>query len=368
MGFEEKNQDINQSLKCSGCGAILHFEPGTDNLICQYCGTRNKIESQTKGPVIAYDYENFISHIKENTKKAIVVKCSSCGASNTMLPNVTADNCPFCATPLVVNLNSSQDILKPHYVLPFIIKEKEAVQNFQRWLQALWFAPNDLIAKVKEQSSQQLKGVYVPYWSYDTETETDYTGQRGEYYYVTESYTDSNGKQQTRTVRHTRWYPASGTVHCTFKDVLVSASSSLPQKIANDLEPWELNKLTEFNEQYLSGFRSENYQTDAVAALKIAKDKMDPVIRNAICNDIGGDTQMIDRFENQYHQLALKYILLPVWISAYKYESKLFHFVVNACTGEVSGERPWSWIKISLTVLLGLAIACAVYYFASQNS
>lgn len=369
MSFEEKTEEIDKSLKCSGCGAILHYKPGTDNLVCIYCGTANPIATDATLQITAVDYDTFMAQQKDQqyTKDATVVKCSSCGASTTMLPGVTADSCPFCASPLVVNLQDTRKILKPHYVLPFIIQEKTAVENFKKWLEGLWFAPNDLINKVKEQSSQQLKGIYIPYWSYNTDTVTKYSGQRGEYYYVTESYTDSNGKTQTRQVRHTRWYPASGVVSCTFRDVLVSASNSLPQNMATELEPWNLEKMKGFNEQYLSGFRSETYQMDAPAALVIAKQKMDPEIQSAICSDIDGDTQQINHYESEYRRLALKYILLPVWISAYKYSDKLYRFVVNACTGEVTGDRPWSWIKITLAILLGLSIVIGTFYFFNQN-
>ena len=30
-----------------------------------------------------------------------------------------------------------------------------------------------------------MQGIYVPYWTYDAETRTDYTGQRGTVYYET---------------------------------------------------------------------------------------------------------------------------------------------------------------------------------------
>ena len=41
--------------------------------------------------------------------------------------------------------------------------------------------------------------------------------------------------------------------------------------------------------------------------------------------------------------------LLPEWISAYRYRNRSFRFLVNARTGEVQGERPWSWMKIAST-------------------
>lgn len=374
MSFEEKTAETENSLKCKNCGALLHFKPGTHSLQCEYCGTVNEIDVPPSGEIniTAVDYDIFIAESEStaNTREAVVVKCNNCGASTTLQPNVTASTCPFCASPLVVNISSTRRIQKPHYVLPFIIKKEGAVDNFNKWLKGLWFAPSDLSKTVSMSTGSQLQGVYIPHWSYDTDTSTRYTGQRGEYYYRTETYTETvNGEEVTRTrqVRYTQWYPASGMVDCSFRDVLVSASPSLPQQTAATLEPWDLEQLVPFDERFLSGFRAETYQTDAPAGLAIAKQRIDPAIRNAICHDIGGDEQQISSYDNEYHNTGLKYIMLPVWLNAYRYNGKVYQFVVNACTGEVVGERPWSKMKILLAILLGLAIIAAISIFLAQS-
>ncbi|CAL1518394.1 zinc finger domain-containing protein [Chitinophaga sp. MM2321] len=374
MSFEEKTSETVSSLKCQNCGSILHYAPGTNSLRCEYCGTVNMIEEEAATTAIhAFGYDDFIAAEQEHrqpTSEAVVVKCTSCGASTTMLPNVTADACPFCASPLVIDHVQTTAILQPHYVLPFVVKDNEAVQYFRKWMEKLWFAPSDMVKKVKDSSSQQLKGIYIPHWSYDTNTHTEYSGQRGEYYYVTETYTQEvNGRTETRTrqVRHTAWHSASGSVENQFRDVLVSASPSLPLKMAQILEPWHLEQLKGYDGRYLSGFRAELYQTNAEQGLVIAKKRMDPVIRGEICSDIGGDEQRIDNYDVDYNDLGLKYLLLPVWISAYRYNGKLYHFVVNACTGEVTGDRPYSWIKIAgLVITIILALIVIYQLFANQ--
>ncbi|MFY0256227.1 hypothetical protein ACDQ55_19995 [Chitinophaga sp. 30R24] len=374
MSFEEKTSETVNSLKCQNCGAILHYAPGTNSLRCEYCGTVNQITDSTVPDTIhAIDYDDFIAAQQNHTgatQEAVVVKCVGCGATTTMLPNVTADACPFCASPLVVDTTQTTAILQPHYVLPFMVKDSEALQYFRTWMSKLWFAPSDLVKKVKDGSSQQLKGVYIPHWSYDTDTYTVYAGERGEYYYTTETYTEEvNGKTETRTrqVHHTAWYPASGAVNNSFRDVLVSASPSLPLKMAQILEPWRLDELKKYDGRYLSGFRAELFQTNAEQALVIAKKRMDPAIRENILDDIGGDEQVINNYQVAYNRLGLKYLLLPVWISAYRYNGKLYHFVVNACTGEVTGDRPYSWIKI-VSLIIGIIIAIVLIYQVAQSS
>ena len=73
---------------------------------------------------------------------------------------------------------------------------------------------------------------------------------------------------------------------------------------------------------------------------------MQPVIEDSIKRDIGGDVQQIHSIHTDYQDITFKHILLPLWISAYKYNDKTYRFTVNARTGEVQGERPYSGWKI----------------------
>ena len=96
-------------------------------------------------------------------------------------------------------------------------------------------------------NEERIQGIYVPYWTYDAHADTHYRGQRGTYYYVTQSYTATvNGKSvmRTRQVRKTRWRNVSGHVADNFDDVLVLASKSMPEKLADALEPWDLKSLS----------------------------------------------------------------------------------------------------------------------------
>jgi hypothetical protein len=70
--------------------------------------------------------------------------------------------------------------------------------------------------------------------------------------------------------------------------------------------------------------------------------------------DIGGDDQKIDSLQTRYGRFTFKHVLLPAWVSAYRYRDKVYRFVVNAQTGETSGEAPLSWWKVAGLVVLGL--------------
>jgi DNA-directed RNA polymerase subunit RPC12/RpoP len=354
-------------LKCTGCGAILKFKPGTHNLTCVYCGADNVIEKSDE-VIEEIDYESFVrdQYEKEEKIEVVSVKCTACGASVTLQPNVTSDRCPYCSTNIVVEGGSTSTVLKPKSLVPFAIDIKKARESFKTWIHKLWFAPSNL----KERAAGgKLDGIYVPYWTYDADTGTSYTGARGTYYYVTESYTTTENGQsvtKTRQVRKTSWTSTSGHVRVTFDDVLVIASNSLPVKYTQKLEPWNLSALVPYNDKYLSGFRTETYQVDLVAGLEIAKDRMEPIIRTEIHRDIGGDEQRIHTMNTSYSSVTFKHILLPIWISAYRYNKKVYRFLVNGQTGEVQGERPYSVIKIILAALVVIAVIAAIIYFTNK--
>jgi hypothetical protein len=93
---------------------------------------------------------------------------------------------------------------------------------------------------------------------------------------------------------------------------------------------------------------------------------MDPMIAHTIRKDIGGDQQMIHYTNTTYNDPTFKHILLPVWISAYRYNQKIYQFIINARTGEVQGERPYSKIKIALSIIGGLIVLLILFFLLKK--
>jgi len=353
------------TFPCSGCGGDLIYSPGAAKMECPYCGAEVDCPTPT-GEVLEHDFESQLASLEANATTTTVsqVTCNACGAENHLEANQTSGECAFCGTPFVQQPKEA-NVIKPQALLPFAVTRDEGIGHFREWINGLWFAPNKL--KHFARDIQKLKGLYLPHWTYDSDTTTDYMGQRGVAYYVSVSYTDSDGNRRTRQERRIRWYPASGRVWVKFDDILVPASDTLPREYVDELEPWDLPALTPYEDAFLSGFQSESYTVDLRGGFDIAKIKMEPEIEETIRWDIGGDEQRIHHKTTYYSDITFKYILLPVWISAYRFKDKTYQFLVNARTGEVQGERPWSWIKITLAVLAALAIIGTIVYFANEK-
>ena len=371
MQSPEEAQPASAETKhfpCQQCGAKLVFSPGLAALKCEYCGFENPVP-QSDEDVRELDFRAYLAAAaaSEDTVEAAVLKCQACGAEVTRPERATALECPFCGSDLIA-AEASRQLIRPKALLPFKVAREAAGSAFDRWLAGLWFAPSGLRQRASKEG--RITGMYVPYWTYDCDTVSRYTGERGDDYWATETYTTiENGRSVTKTrqVRRTRWRSVSGVVSERFDDVLVVASKSLPQKHVERLTPWDLPALVPYSDEYLAGFRAESYQVDLAEGFATAKDIMDEAIRASICADIGGDHQRIHSVRTQYNRITFKHILLPVWISAYRFRDRVFRFLVNARTGEVQGERPWSWAKIVGLVVIGLGVIGAVaYLFANR--
>lgn len=353
---------------CAQCGAQVEFCPGAQALTCTHCGYENPPPAPTE-VVEEQDFRAMLEEISrsEDLQDCIDVKCDACGAAVHGLGSRTALSCPYCSSNIVATAKSRR-LIKPKGVLPFRITRDQAQSWFTRWLGSLWFAPGDLRRTAMNEG--RLNGMYLPAWTFDSQTTTDYTGQRGDAYYVTVPYTAMvNGRPVTRTrqERRIRWSPAAGRVHNTFDDVLVIASDSLPYKEVESLEPWDLKAVVPYDDSYLSGYGAESYRVELPAGFEAARARMAPVIEQTIRSHIGGDEQRIFSIQTRHDRVTFKHILLPLWISAYRYRGRVYRFLVNARTGEVRGERPWSVPKITAAALAAVIVIALVILLISRS-
>lgn len=357
---------------CEACGAMLTFAPGTDVIKCQHCGHENPIPEDDEGVDAANAEIDFRTTLAELERGAVhsddrVVQCTTCGAEFNLAPEAHAGDCPYCGSSVVTDTGKSRQ-LKPASLIPFQIKQEDANGRLAKWLKSLWFAPNGLAQYARGDS--RFLGVYTPHWTFDAETASRYRGERGVFVQVPRTTTVMvNGKPQTRTtmVTETRWTRVRGFVKRNFDDVLVLASRNLPKHLAGKLFSWRLKELVPYRDEYLSGFRSEAYQVELPEGFEEAKGIMRRQIEADVRRDIGGNVQRIHALDTSYGDISFKHVLLPIWVAAYRYRGKVYNFVINGQTGEVRGERPWSWIKIGIAVAVVVAVGVGAYLIFGQG-
>jgi len=349
------------NFTCPSCGAPQKFSPATGKLVCEFCRTQTDIKV-SQDIIHEYEFTEAVTalHTQKNQIIEKNIKCKKCGGSFTLTPYSFSSNCPYCNTPAITDFIQE---ITPKSLIPFILTHKEAQRLFKKWVGSRWFAPNAF--KKYLDGDNTLTGYYLPYWTYDSDTISSYHGLRGDVYYVTVTKTIvQNGRQRQIRVQEPRinWTPVSGTVYVSFDDITIGATKTISRAILDSLEPWDTTSLVPFDEKYLSGFEAEEYTIGLDNGFEFAKAKMAHKIEQNIRYDIGGDQQQIHQVHTKHNDITYKNILLPVWTASFRWKEKEYYYAINAQSGKIVGERPYSSMKIIFAVLTVLSLLGAFLY------
>ncbi|WKN47452.1 hypothetical protein [Nocardioides sp. Arc9.136] len=352
---------------CRSCGSQVTHAPGTASVTCGACGASREIEAGADTTVDEHSFDAWVAanaDVRVSALSGQVLRCEGCGAQVETAD--LAQKCQFCTGHLVV-LSTPDGLVPPEAVVPFAVGQEGAQAAFRTWVTSRWFAPGSL----KEVgTAHSLQGTYVPHWTFDARTRSDYTGQRGDHYYVTRTRTVSDGNGGTRTgtyqERQTRWSRASGQVARDFDDVLVRATGRLDADRLDEMGPWRLETAVPYQPQYLAGYSALRYDVDPHDGAQAARAEMAEVIEDDVRRDIGGDEQRVGQVDTAYARVMFKLVLLPLWLATYTHGGKQWQVMVNAGTGEVTGARPYSAVKIACAVLAALALVAVVVLLVLQ--
>ena len=146
------------------------------------------------------------------------------------------------------------------------------------------------------------------------------------------------------------------------------ASRGVQEAMLRKIEPFPTTKeLVPYNAGFLSGWVVERYQIDLVAAAKEAREEMDEEMERLCAAQVPGDTQRNLQVRSDYSGQTFKHILVPIWLLTYNYGARNFQVVINGYTGAIAGKYPKSWLKITLAVLAGLAVAGLIALVANHR-
>jgi predicted RNA-binding Zn-ribbon protein involved in translation (DUF1610 family) len=264
INYENDKSRESSKFPCPSCGAVMTFNPESGNLHCDFC--QNNIDFERKQGEIWEDDFFRVADDKKEAQSSLTIHCQSCGAKTVINNDTMSKFCAFCGSSHIISREELSGIV-PESVIPFEIGEKEAQTKFKSWLKKRWYAPRKLLKQ--DNLVGKLNGVYVPYWTYDSDTYYHYTAQAGDYYYVTK-YRTVDGKRESYQERKIRWRNVSGSGSCYFDDLQIQASKDLNYDLLEKIEPFNLAKLTPYQKEYLSGFLEERYSVDVKEGWNIA--------------------------------------------------------------------------------------------------
>ena len=347
VNFDEKSESLH--YKCPSCGAALTFDPEKQALVCEHCGTEQKIEFDSD--VKERSFEELFS--AEGWKGDVkVIQCQNCGVREVLQKNQISATCPFCGSASVVEKDEMPGV-KPDTVIPFKIDEEVAKKSCIKWLKGRFFSPSAFKKNIKLNG---LKGCYVPVWTFDSDCLASYSGRLGR----TRTRTVViNGKTTTQT--YVEYFYVSGQMDGFYNDIYVSGSSSVNQKFVGKVQPFDINEYVRYDDKFLAGFMANHYDVQPLDAWKNAEQRIRNDFQTRIMNRYGASHVDFLDIKLSHVSKSFKYLMLPLYISAVKYKNKVYNQYTNGQTGKVAGKAPLSWLKIGLVSLLGIAAIVALY-------
>lgn len=317
---------------CAACGAPV--EP--PDRFCPSCGSEQPLSAEV---VPAAEQKYF--------------RCQGCGSEVKIDPDQRSYVCPFCTSSYVVEF--SPDVSRrqpPEFVIGFAVTADQAMETFRRWLATgSLFRPADLRSA---SFAGNLRGVYLPFWSFSMLAQSRWSASIGEHWYRTETYTTTeNGKTvtKTRTVQETEWWPLEGRHHEFHSGYLVSGSRGLGQRDAQRIQPFHLPALKRYEPRYLAGWLCEEYSVEREEALRACQAEFARREEAAVAAFLPGDTHSNLAVATEFSQVNSDLVLLPVYLLSYRYRNRVYRFLMNGQTGQCDGDKPISGWRIAAVVL-----------------
>lgn len=340
---------------CKSCGADVVFVPGSTHLTCPYCNTVEAIPLSGQA-IREYSLSDYLPAPKTIPAEESPFRswdCGGCGGQIEISRTTAARPCPYCGSTLVVTAGPETKV-QPEAILPFAVPREQAEKAVHAWIASRWFAPNDLKAAV---TVGRFTSLYLPWWTFDSHTLSHYEGEAGYHYTVTVG----EGKNK-RTETRTRWEWRSGVYEHFFDDVLVAAGEFRAWN-----KEYQLTACVPYETAYTAGHSAFRTTAEPTQGWPQAKAEIETEISAACRRLIGGDTQRNVQISTAHRGVTYKLVLLPRWQGGYRYRDQAFQITVNGQTGVVTGDRPWSVIKITMAVFLGLAVVGGIIWVIQQQ-
>jgi hypothetical protein len=354
---------------CPACGGEAEWNAGKQKLMCAFCGTQSPAQIDETGTIVERDLVTALRSIPQEARgwqrEKRFVRCQQCEAISVFDAAKQAQACEFCASSAIVPYEETKEIIRPESVLPFKFAEPQARERIRKWYGDLWWAPNAL---KKKALTDTVRGMYLPYWTFDALVDAQWNAQAGYYYYETETYYE-DGQQKSRQVQRVRWQPVSGNVNHFFDDELVCGSKGIHPNLLRAVEPFPTTsaEMRPYDAAYVAGWNVERYQIDLVAAAQASRNQMQGKTESLCSSQVPGDTQRNLQVQADFSRQTFKHTLMPVWLLSYTYGAKSYQVVMNGVTGQIAGEHPKSWVKITFAVLFALIILLIIFSIGGRR-
>ena len=346
--------DSPKKYACPNCGATTAYDVAAGGVACEFCGYVAPVHTVHVGRT-AEEFEFTLDTISQSDRgwgeQRQILHCESCGAELSIPYGALTSTCPYCASNHVNVTTSLNEELRPRFLIPFKIDAAHSKQLVVAWLGKGWFHPDDLAATTVV---GRLTGIYLPFWTFDTEVTANWRAEVG-YEHTVRHYNASQKRWETRTQIVWRW--ENGDVHLSIDDFLVTGSSPkrISLRILKEISNFNMSGLETYEPDYLAGWQAQVYETTLTEAWEVGKNSIREQAKKACYQDIPTSHVRNFSMSADFSDESWRYVLLPVYVAAYRSGEATYQVMVNGQTGTVAGQKPVAWWKIWLAIAAMLA-------------
>lgn len=347
-----------QEFKCPCCGGSIEFNSDKQKMQCPYCDSEFDAEALKNYDLDSQDdaqddmqWETAAGSQWEEGEldQLNVYSCKSCGGEIVGDDTLAATFCPYCDNPVVLTGKFKGD-LRPDFVIPFKKDKEDAKKAYLKHIKG-----KKLLPKVFKEANHidEIKGVYVPFWLFDTDTDANirykatktHTWSDSDYYYTRTSY-----------------FAVYRSGNISFEKVPVDGSTKMADDLMESIEPYDFNDAVDFNTAYLSGYFADKYDVNSEDSIERANQRIKTSTEQAFAETVVGYTTVLpERTNIKLSNGQAKYALYPVWLLNTTYNGKKYVFAMNGQTGKFVGNLPLdkgAYVKWLLS-LFGIVSAVA---------
>lgn len=325
--------------KCPCCGGKIEFDSHLQKMKCPFCDTEFEVETLKNYDDVLKSNEAAPDEMTwqekpsdewsgEDADGMSVYVCNSCGGEIVCDDTTAATHCPFCGNPVIM-MGRLKGALRPDYVIPFQLDKEAAKAAFGRHLKGKTLLPK---AFKTDHHIDEIKGVYVPFWLFDTDSNAQIT------YRATKVRTWSDSRYN---YTDTRFYSVTRAGSVRFEHIPVDGCSKIPNDLTESLEPFDFTKAVDFQTAYLSGYLADKYDVGDEQCVTRANERVRKSTESEFKNTVNGyQTVKPESVNIQLNNSKAKYALLPVWLMTTSWNGQQYLFAMNGQTGKFVGNLP----------------------------
>jgi hypothetical protein len=277
--------------------------------------------------------------------------------------HVVSTACSYCASKLVDVERASPEV---DLVAPFRISARAAATRLTDHLARRWWAPGALrrAAKAGRIHPEQLRGVLVPFYAYDATCRSRYRADVGIHWQrTTKGGKDETGQRTKKVVQETEWFPLEGTAVAQLRSHLVPATAGLSEGETRRLVPFDLGRTVRFDPRLLAGWEAElptrpRHEVDGDAKTQLRRAEA----RRILDDVLPGNTSRRSHVDTDVTVDAVRLVLLPVWVIAYRFAGKTHRTLIHGQTARCVGGVPVSGWKVAAVAAAVAAVVLAVLW------